>query len=118
MKKVVMIMVLGALMACLVPAQAQNTQEWQSTSSMIETGSAYAPQVNAVGATTVSEMATTTTGTYTPASGPNRARKDFDYGAESGQSNEFPLGDAALPLMLFAIAFGGVIALRRKRSAE
>lgn len=51
-----------------------------------------------------------------PSSGPNRA-KQFDIGGDAGQGPS-PIGDAVLPLMLFAVAFGGVIALRRKRSAE
>ncbi len=54
----------------------------------------------------------------TTSNGPHRAKRDFDTPGEENQSNEFPLGDAALPLMLFAVAFGGVIAFRRKRSAE
>lgn len=53
----------------------------------------------------------------TTSNGPHRAKKDFDTGGDTGQSDESPLGDAALPLMLFAIAFGGVIALRRRREA-
>lgn len=110
------LLVMVALFAS-APLTAQNAQEWQSTSSMLETGSSYTPQVNAVGATTVSEMATTTTDTYSPASGPNRAKKDFNNPGEYGQSEESPVGDAMLPLMLCALAFGGVVVFRRRREA-
>ena len=48
---------------------------------------------------------------------PGQIRRDFDTGAETGQSEEFPIGDAMLPLMLCALVFCGVIALRRKRAA-
>ena len=48
---------------------------------------------------------------------PGQIRRGFDTGAETGQSTEFPLGDAMLPLMLCALVFCGVIALRRKRVA-
>lgn len=49
--------------------------------------------------------------------GPHRAKKDFDTGGETGRADEFPLGDAMWPLMLFALAFGGVVAFRRRREA-
>ncbi len=114
MKKIMMILMAVALIA--LPTMAQQ-QEWQSTSTMQTSGSAYTPQVNAVGATTAPSVATTTE-SYSPAkSGPNRARKDFDHGGESGQAPESPIGDAMLPLMLCAMLFAGVIAIRRKRSA-
>ena len=114
MKRFVMILMAVALIA--LPTMAQQ-QEWQSTSSMLETGSSYTPQVNAVGATTVSEMATTTTDTYSPASGPNRAKKDFNNPGEYGQSGESPVGEPWI-LAAFALAFGGVVAFRRRREAE
>ena len=57
-----------ALMA--LPTMAQ---DWQSTSSMQGSGSAYSAQVTAVGAAEVTDMATTTT-TDESSSGPNRRR--------------------------------------------
>lgn len=113
-------MVLGALMACLVPAQAQTTQEWQSTSTMKSSGSMYSPQVQQVGAATAPVMATTTTTeSNAPTKGHGHIRKGFDYGAEGGeQSTEFPIGDAVVPLMLMAVLFAGVVYLRRKRLAK
>lgn len=110
----------GLLVMCMLlvgmPVMAQQ-QEWRSTSAMRTSGSAYSPQITAVGATTVSSMATTTE-TYSPAKAPGSGpRRGFDTGAETEQSEEFPVGDAVLPLMICAAVFCGVIALRRKRSA-
>ena len=109
--RIIMIIMAAALVA--LPTMAQQ-QEWQSTSTMQGSGSAYSPQVTAVGAVTASEMATTT---YSPAKAPSGPRRGFDVGGESGRSDEFPIGDAVLPMLLCAAVFCGVIALRRKRSA-
>ena len=118
MKRVIMIMVLGALTACLVPALAQTPQDWKSTSSMPSTGSTYAPQVTAVGAATVATTATTTTENYSPAKvgGPRRTIDTNNEWEDDGDQG-FPIGDALLPMLLCAAVFCGVIALRRKRSA-
>lgn len=113
MKKFMMIIMTVALMA--LPTMAQQP-EWKSTSTMQGTGSAYAPQVMEVGATTVPTIATTTE-SYSPAKAPSGPRRSFDHGGETGKSDEFPIGDAVLPLMLMAAVFCGVIALRRKRAA-
>ena len=56
-------------------------------------------------------------GSYSPANAPSRPRKDFDHGGETGQSEEFPIGDAMLPLLLMSVVFCGAIYLRRKRAA-
>ncbi|MBQ4394078.1 MAG: hypothetical protein II825_02090 [Paludibacteraceae bacterium] len=113
MKKLVMIIMAVALIA--LPTMAQEDQ-WQSTSSMQGSGSTYSSQVTAVGATDVNSMATTTQSYSSSSQGPSRAKK-FDTGGETGQSEEFPLGDAVLPMLLCAALFCGFIALRRKRSA-
>ena len=63
--RIVMIIISAALIA--LPTMAQ---DWQSTSSMQTSGSAYTPQVTAVGATDVSSMATTTE-SYSPAKAPS-----------------------------------------------
>lgn len=110
-------MVLGALMAYLLPATAQNAQEWQSTSTMRGTGSAYSSQVTEVGAVTVTGTATTTE-SYSPAkiTGKRRSFGDNQDGGQTGDPNS-PIGDALLPLMLMAAAFGGLIYLRRRKAA-
>lgn len=105
MKKIVMIIVAAALVA--LPATAQTAQEWQSTSVMQGTGSNLAPQVTAVGATGVGEMAITTTENYSPAKAPARHK--------APPINPDPLGDAVLPMLLMAMLFAGVVYTRRKR---
>lgn len=105
MKKIVMIIVAAALVA--LPATAQTAQEWQSTSVMQGTGSNLAPQVTAVGATGVGEMAITTTENYSPAKAPARHK--------APPINPDPLGDAVLPLMLCACAFLIYRASRRRK---
>ena len=105
MKKIVMIIVAAALVA--LPATAQTAQEWQSTSVMQGTGSNLAPQVTAVGATGVGEMAITTTENYSPAKAPARHK--------APPINPDPLGDAMLPMLLMAMLFAGVVYTRRKR---
>lgn len=119
MKRVMMIMVLGALMACLVPATAQNTQDWQ-TATMKGSGSAYAPQVTAVGAASAASEATTTE-SYSPAKAPGGPRRIGNFGtpADTERDEESPIGDAVLPLLLFAAAYAAYSAsrvYRRKRS--
>ena len=102
------------IMAVALVALPTMAQEWQSTSAMQGSGSAYSAQVTAVGAVEVTDMATTTE-TYSPSQGPARQRRGFDTGADGGQSNESPVGDAVLPLMLMALAFGGFIAFKRRK---
>ena len=111
--RIVMIIMAVALIA--LPAMAQQ-QEWQSTSAMQGSGSAYSSQVTAVGASEVSDMGTTTTST--PNNGPRRAKKDgegdFGPGGQTGgyQDPGFPIGDA-WPLALFAVLFAAYIAVRK-----
>ena len=102
-----------------LPTMAQQ-QEWKSTSTMQGTGSSYAPQINAVGATTVGEMATTTE-SYSPAKAPGGPRRnnsdDWGTNPHVGEGDEgSPIGDAVLPLMLMAMLFAGVVYTRRKKA--
>lgn len=111
MKKIVMIIMVAAL---VLPTMAQ---DWQSTSSMTGSGSAYGAQVTAVGAVEVTDMATTTE-SYSPAKAPaNGPRRVLpgNPGHEGGDNT--PLGDAVLPLLLCAVVFCGVTYFRRKRKA-
>lgn len=114
MKNLTIILFMAAALVAL-PAMAQQ-QEWQSTSTMQGTGSTLAPQVTAVGATSVGEMATTTS---SPAGAPGARRIGGQSGRNPGDvstgSTESPIGDAMLPLMLMALAFGGYVAIRRKK---
>ena len=114
MKKIIMIIMAVALVA--LPAMAQDCQ---STSTMQGTGSVYSSQVTGVGASGVSEMATTTE-SYSPAqaaAGRRRGRNPGDPGYDT-KSDQSPLGDALIPLMLMALAFGGYIAVKRRKAAK
>ena len=91
-------------------------QDWQSTSTLQTSGSAYSPQVTAVGATTVNSVAITTDSYSATPSGP---RKVIDRNTEFDEGDEgSPIGDATLPLLLFAAAFAGVVYVRRRKTAH
>ncbi|MBQ3914251.1 MAG: hypothetical protein II692_02595 [Paludibacteraceae bacterium] len=111
MRKIVLIIMAVALIA--LPTMAQEDQ-WQSTSTMKGTGSNYAPQVTAVGATSVQSMASTIESSPAPQGGPNKAKK-FDTGGDAGQGPS-PLGDSVLPLLLMSLAFAGVIYSRKRHA--
>ena len=119
MKKFMNLKVIGyglwVMVALLVsaPVTAQNAQEWQ-TSTMVSSGSAYSPQVTAVGATTVTSTVTTTE-SYSPAKAPNGPRKSKEDPGEVGYNTDesSPVGDAILPLLLMAMTYA-FFALRRK----
>jgi hypothetical protein len=109
--RIVMIIMAVALIA--LPAMAQQ-QEWKSTSAMQGTGSTLAPQVTEVGAVSAAEMGVTTiTESYSPAKGP---RKGFGKPGEEGQSEEYPIGDAMLPMLMMAVIFAGIVYYRRKKT--
>lgn len=112
-----MIRAVGVLIVCLLPLVAFAQQDWRSTSTMTGSGSAYMPEVTAVGSAEASEMATTTTaGSAAKAPGGPR-RAGFDTGGDTPPGPS-PIGDAVLPLMLMAVAFGGVVYLRRRQTVE
>ena len=126
MKKILLFVIMVVI---TLPMSAQNTQEWKSTSIMQTSGSTYSPQVTAVGAQAIPSTATTTE-TYNPTqNGPRRGydangnwtpdSDDFGGGAETGgATNEFPIGDAVLPLMALAMVYGvWSVVYRRKRRA-
>jgi hypothetical protein len=113
MKRICMLIMVVALMA--LPAMAQ---EWQSTSAMQGSGSAYSAQVTAVGATEVLSEAKTTD-SYSPAKAPTGRRKLPGGTNEPGQSGDSPIGDAVLPLLLLACAYLGMrVFLKRKRALK
>lgn len=113
--RIILIIMAVALIA--LPTMAQEDQ-WQSTSSMQGSGSAYSSQVTAVGATGVSDMATTTE-SYSPSKAPSGPRKEFGKPTNPGnQSEEYPLGDAVLPMMIMAMLFAGVVYTRRKKASR
>ena len=121
MKNRKIIIIVGWLMLSRLSISAfAQQQEWQSTSAMKGTGSAYSPQVTAVGAPTATSEAVTTE-TYSPAKAASRPRRlgEFDDSPEVVDKDEdYPLGDGLLPLLMMAATFGGVIAFRRRRTAK
>ena len=112
-----MILVVGMLMACLLPMTVYAQQEWQSTSTMQGTGSAYSSQVTTVGATGVAVMGASTS---TPAHAPSGPLREQASGRNPGEattgSNQSPLGDALIPLSLLALAYAAVIAFRKRKA--
>ncbi len=116
MRNKMMIVVLGALMVCLVPAaNGQPKEEWQSTSVLMPSGSNYSSQISEVGAAQVVSEAKTTTEVYSPAQAPSGPRRTLINGPESGQGPS-PVGDAVVPLLVMAMLFAGVAYTRRKKS--
>jgi hypothetical protein len=82
--------------------------------SMMKSGSAL-PMAAVSGTTTADDNA--------PARSSRPRRVGEDEGFEGGDDpdvpeNPFPLGDAVLPLMLMAMLFAGVIAVRKKRAVK
>ena len=119
MKKILNILVLGALMACLVPVNAQNFTQPRDpaiqsqkimTTGATYNGTVYEPfnnttpaEYNSVGAQAPSHTT----------SGPRKSG-NFNNPTEYGQGPS-PIGDAVLPMMLMAMLFAGVVALRRRK---
>ena len=112
-----MILVVGALMACLLPQAVWAQQEWQSTSTMQGSGSVYSSQVTTVGAASVGNMATTT---YSPSNASSGPRRVIGTNQEVGVTNDpnSPLGDALIPLMLCACAYLIIRARKRANKGE
>lgn len=125
MKKVIMMIVAEALMVLPATAQFEKSQQmtgdapsvtFQSTSTMTGSGSTYSatPALNADGTASYN-------GASSASSGPRRAKMDGTGSPSTpGQgdaNNQFPLGDAFVPLALMALAFGGVVAVRRRKAA-
>ena len=125
MRKLVIMMIMAVALIAL-PTMAQQ-QEWKSTSAMQGTGSSYAPQINAVGATSSTEMATTTE-SYSPAKAPGGPRRvETPGGGSSGEGGtghnnpgtggyDSPIGDSVLPLLFLSLAFSAFLSLRRRKA--
>lgn len=115
MKKILFVL-LAALVA--LPTMAQNFKEqdqqvFRSTSTLTPSGSQYSaqPMLNEDGTA------------YNPAasSGPRRAKAEETPSTPTtpdvtDPEKITPVGDAVLPLMLMALAFCGVIYLRRRKA--
>ena len=120
MKKVLNIMVLSTLMACLVPANAQDFNQKRietpiqsqqiMTTGASYSGTVYEPFSNATPADYNS------VGAAAPTHSTSGPRRSFDVGGETGKSTEFPIGDAVLPLLMMAMLFAGVTYFRKRRA--
>ncbi len=112
MKKLVLHIILaGQLLAA--PAMAQ---DFQSTSTMLGSGSQYAPQVSPVGAE--APISDPSVGSYGSTESEGRHRRNaFINGPESGKSSESPAGDG-WGLLAFAAAGAGVVYLRRRKAGK
>lgn len=76
-------------------------------------GAIYEPFDN-----TVPSEQSTVGASYSPGRASNGPRRGFEQPTNPGnQSNEFPLGDGVLPMLIMALAFGGAVYLRRRREA-
>lgn len=125
MKRNISIIVMAAAFALPTMAQTFGSQAerpnavFQSTSVMQGSGSAYSanPILNSDGTAAYS-------GSSSAVSGPRRAKMDGNPWGEQVivdydiNDVDQPIGDALVPLALMALAFGAVVAVRRRRSAE
>ena len=130
MKRTLFIIAILSVVAGLVNAQTYGTthtpatRDYQSVQSQqaaqsyqtMQTGNAYngtvyEPFSNA----TPSEYSEVGTGASSEDNKPEKhIRRGFDTGAESGRADEYPIGDAMIPMLLFAAAFVGVTYYRRR----
>ena len=120
---VAMISMTSVLSAANVAAQnlaQQPKAEMTSTSGMVYSGSNL-PQAAADGAVlTGSKIGTYSSAETTGSNGPRKAKQGWGGEGEPGdrpEPYEDPLGDAALPLMLLALAYMGVRAFLRIKRA-
>jgi hypothetical protein len=106
-----------------VVAVAVNAQTFQpatidnsaiQSQKIMQTGTNYSGQVYEPFSSVTPSEQSAVGASSAPAkvSGP---RRGFDTGAETGRDDEYPIGDALLPLLLMAAAFGIYSAARRKR---
>ena len=108
-------------MACLVPANAQDFNQKRietpiqsqqiMTTGASYSGTVYEPFSNA----TPSEQSSV--GATAPTHSTSGPRRGFINPSDPGdKSNEFPIGDAVLPLLMMAMLFAGVTYFRKRRA--
>jgi len=117
-------MVLGALVAYLVPAQAQAFQQATTdkaviqSQQMVNSGTSYKGTVYEPFSNTTPSEQSAVVGNYSPAKvgGPMRS---MEYNEDLNGDPGSPIGDAVLPLMLMLMAYGvWCMVHRRKRREE
>jgi len=120
MKKIVMIIVI--LSAVVLAGTAQNYTAAHlndpaiQSHQILQTGAAYQ-------GTVYEPFSTTAPSEYHPVAGDQESggrphghiRRGFDTGAETGRDEEYPIGEPWI-MAIMAVAFGFVIARRRKRA--
>lgn len=114
MKLISYVILVTGMLFMSMPTMAQ-LHEWKSTSTM-QGVSTYEPQVTEAGATNVSMIAAPTTDSNSADQAPRSSQRKLPGGpTEPGQSSDSPVGDAALPLLLFAAAAAATVAIRNRR---
>jgi len=113
-KLILKVFILIVPLLATVPAVAQFESSFQSTSSMMGSGSNYSsnPMIGSDGTATYSD--------YTPSRG-RTGREDEGDNAGSGtqvidpNGQQTPLGSAVPAMLLLAGAYAGVVAVRRRQ---
>ena len=117
MKKIVMIIVMLSTVVLVGTAQNFNTAQINNQAiqshQIMQTGATYQ-------GTVYEPFSSAAPSEYHPAASDEGSSahvlRRFPKPGETGQSEAYPLGDAVLPLMLCALAFGVVIARRRQHA--
>ena len=93
----------------------QSDYDEMTSSRAVMNSPRYSSPIYAPFSTTLPSEETEMTAT---SSGPRKGgpRKGFGKPGEEGRSEEYPIGDAVLPLLALALLSAGVIAIRRKRN--
>ena len=90
----------------------------QSTSTL-ETGKAYKGTVYEPFNNSVPSEQSEVGKQYAPGNkNGNGPRRGFDTGAETGQSEEYPIGDAVIPMMILLGAYCAYCFVRRRRTLK
>ena len=79
-----------------------------TSSSMMQTGSAYTPQISPVGAGSPMDMTST---------GPSNRRNAFETPGEANQSTESPVGEPYI-LLIFAAVAAAVVYIKQRKASQ
>lgn len=114
MKRILILTYLIALTTAVAVAQTYGTHHKPGYDPTYQEGFTTngnnSNNLTPIGATSVPNMATTTYDEITIS--PTGPLRNFDTGAETGQSNQFPIGEPTV-LLIFAAAFAGGITYRK-----
>lgn len=111
MKTRIYIIIICSIATLSVSAQNFGYDDYYSTSQITRGGMMYS-------STVYEPFCTTTPSEQTEivATSPNRnIRRGFDIPDDPNPGLESPIGNGIYPLLILALAFGGIIVLRRKR---